>query len=90
MKFVIFGISAEPKGVERHSTPWRGLIEALRRRGHGVVFYERGEPESEGEDLVRYRDWDAVAVSAREQADGADAAAVSLFHTEFTNRTQGH
>lgn len=41
MHLVIFGLTVSSSWGNGHATLWRGLIKALARRGHTVVFYER-------------------------------------------------
>ncbi|WP_029009569.1 CgeB family protein [Azospirillum halopraeferens] len=88
MKFVIFGLTISSSWGNGHATLWRGLVKALARRGHRVVFFERDVPyyaeardygEIPGGDLVLYRDWTgASAVAEREVAD-ADVAMVTSY-----------
>src|SRR5690348_15868468 len=40
-KLVIFGLADSSSWGNGHATLWRGLIRALARRGHRVVFFER-------------------------------------------------
>jgi spore maturation protein CgeB len=44
MKLVIFGLTLSSSWGNGHATLWRGLIAALARRGHDVVFFERDVP----------------------------------------------
>jgi len=88
MKLVIFGLTVSSSWGNGHATLWRGLIGALGRRGHHVVFFERDVPyyaanrdlmELPDARLVLYTDWpDAVAEARRHLAD-ADAALVTSF-----------
>jgi spore maturation protein CgeB len=44
MKIVIFGLSVSSSWGNGHATLWRGLIAALAKQGHAVVFFERDVP----------------------------------------------
>jgi len=44
MHFVIFGLTVSSSWGNGHATLWRGLLKAMSRRGHTVVFYERDVP----------------------------------------------
>lgn len=44
MKLVIFGLTLSSSWGNGHATLWRGLIRALTRRDHDVVFFERDVP----------------------------------------------
>ena len=88
MKFVIFGLTISSSWGNGHATLWRGLVKALLRRGHQVVFYERDVPyyaehrdlwEIPGGTLVLYSDWDEVAREAARHADEADVAMVTSY-----------
>lgn len=88
MKFVIFGLTISSSWGNGHATLWRGLVKALARRGHLVVFFERDVSyyadtrdyhAIPGGDLVLYRDWaDAAGRAGREVAD-ADVAMVTSY-----------
>ena len=41
MRFVIFGLSLSSSWGNGHATLWRGLLQALSRRGHRVTFFEK-------------------------------------------------
>src|SRR5215210_9207990 len=80
MKLVIFGLSVSSSWGNGHATLWRGLIGALGRLGHRVVFYERDVPyyaehrdlpELIGGELRLYGAWDDIRTQA--EADLADA-----------------
>jgi spore maturation protein CgeB len=70
MKLVIFGLSVSSSWGEQSRHSLRGLIQALTRLGHRVVFYERDVPyyaehrdlpELPGGDLRLYPRWQEVA-----------------------------
>ena len=74
MKIVIFGLTISSSWGNGHATLWRGLVNALARRGHRVVFFERDVPYYAANrdlnvlpdgDLVLYSDWTDVAARAR-------------------------
>jgi spore maturation protein CgeB len=44
MHLVIFGLTISSSWGNGHATLWRGLVKALTRRGHTVVFYEKDVP----------------------------------------------
>ncbi|NYZ17442.1 glycosyltransferase [Azospirillum sp. RWY-5-1] len=88
MKFAIFGLTISSSWGNGHATLWRGLVNALVRRGHRVVFFERDVPyyrdqrdlwEIPGGELVLYTDWDSVRADAGRHADEADAAIVTSY-----------
>lgn len=80
MRIVIFGLAVSSSWGNGHASLWRGLIHALLRDGHRVVFFERDVPYyaehrdfsalPEGGELVLYREWDDVpAARALAEAD---------------------
>lgn len=88
MKIVIFGLSVSSSWGNGHATLWRGLIAALGRLGHEVVFYEHDQPwyaqhrdaaHVPGCELILYRDWREIRVRAGHMLAGADAAIVTSF-----------
>lgn len=90
MKIVVFGLTVSSSWGNGHATLWRGLISALARRGHRVVFFERDVPyyamhrdlsalaDGEGE-LVLYPDWEQVVPLARRHLADADVAMVTSY-----------
>jgi spore maturation protein CgeB len=44
MRLVVFGLSVSSSWGNGHATLWRGLVHALARKGHSVLFYERDVP----------------------------------------------
>ncbi|HEX2205548.1 MAG TPA: glycosyltransferase [Longimicrobium sp.] len=91
MKLVVFGLTVSSSWGNGHATLWRGLIRALARRGHTVVFFERDVPYyastrdlwalPEGE-LVLYGDWEENLPRARRHLAGADVAMVTSYHVD--------
>lgn len=88
MKIVVFGLTVSSSWGNGHATLWRGLLKALIRRGHDVVFFERDTDyyrdnrdlhELEGGDLVLYPGWTAVAARARRAVAEADVALVTSY-----------
>ncbi|MFL5537727.1 MAG: glycosyltransferase [Longimicrobiaceae bacterium] len=88
MKLVVFGLTVSSSWGNGHATLWRGLIKALVRRGHRVVFFERDVPyyagardlwEIPGGELVLYPSWDEVLPYARSHLADADVAMVTSY-----------
>jgi spore maturation protein CgeB len=88
MKLVVFGLTVSSSWGNGHATLWRGLIRALARRGHHVVFFERDVPYYAGArdlwslpdaELVLFADWDEVLPRARRELADADAAMVTSY-----------
>jgi spore maturation protein CgeB len=88
MKLVIFGLSVSSSWGNGHATLWRGLIRALARLGHRVVFYERDVPYyaehrdlpylPDG-DLRLYTDWEDIVGQAAADLRGADIGIVTSY-----------
>jgi len=89
MKLVVFGLAVSSSWGNGHATLWRGLIGALVRQGHEVVFFERDQTwyaETRdlhvlpyGAELVLYQDWASILTRARSEVAGADAVMVTSF-----------
>ena len=89
MKFVIFGLTVSSSWGNGHATLWRGLIGALTRQGHRVVFFERDVPYyaetrdlhrlSDGARLLLYPSWEAVAGTASAEVADADVAMITSY-----------
>jgi spore maturation protein CgeB len=88
MKLVVFGLSVSSSWGNGHATLWRGLIHALARLGHHVVFYERDVPYyAEHRDLPElsdgvlrlYSSWDEIVPTARDEVEAADVAMVTSY-----------
>ncbi|HEX6978187.1 MAG TPA: glycosyltransferase [Alphaproteobacteria bacterium] len=88
MKFVIFGLTISSSWGNGHATLWRGLFNALRRRDHHVVFFERDVPyyaahrdldQLDGGNLILYPDWDSITPAAIRHLDDADVAIVTSY-----------
>ncbi|HYE62203.1 MAG TPA: glycosyltransferase [Phycisphaerales bacterium] len=89
MKIVVFGLTVSSSWGNGHATLWRGLIAALARRGHRVVFFEKDVPYYAGyhRDLHELRDGelifygefgDALELARRHLAD-ADVGMVTSY-----------
>lgn len=89
MKIVIFGLTVSSSWGNGHATLWRGLLGALSRLGHEVVFFEKDVPYYAsnrdltslrgGGDLVIYSSFDEIAEPARRHLDGSDLALVTSY-----------
>src|SRR6058998_2585996 len=88
VKLVIFGLTVSSSWGNGHATLWRGLIRALSRRGHRVVFFEKDVPyyakhrdlaEMPDAELVLYQSWDAIVPKAQAQVSDADVAMVTSY-----------
>ncbi len=88
MKIVIFGLSVSSSWGNGHATLWRGLLKALARRGHDVVFFERDTPfyrdnrdlhALDDAELVIFPDWETVESRASREVSEADVAIVTSY-----------
>jgi spore maturation protein CgeB len=89
MRIVVFGLTVSSSWGNGHATLWRGMIGALARQGHAVVFFERDVPYyrdtrdlkrlGDGDELVLYGDWSAVSPRAAAEVAGADVVIVTSF-----------
>ncbi len=88
MKLIIFGLTLSSSWGNGHATLWRGLVRALARDGHAVVFFERDVDYyarhrdlefTDGATLILYKTWDAVLALARGHLAEADAALVTSY-----------
>ncbi|HJS90737.1 MAG TPA: glycosyltransferase [Steroidobacteraceae bacterium] len=88
MKLVIFGLTLSSSWGNGHATLLRGLIRALTRRNHDVVFFERDVPyyaahrdlpEMAGADLILYPQWSGIRSRALTEARQADVAIVTSY-----------
>ena len=85
---VVFGLTISSSWGNGHATLWRGLCNALSRRGWEVVFFERDVPyyaasrdlhAIPGGSLVLYEHWDEARISARQHLREADVAMVTSY-----------
>jgi spore maturation protein CgeB len=88
MKFAIFGLTISSAWGNGHATTWRGLLKALKRDGHQIVFYEqdvpyyaahRDLPAPDFCELVLYQTWSDVMLRAQRDVADADVAIVSSY-----------
>ena len=88
MKIVIFGLSITSAWGNGHATTFRALLEALHRRGHDIVFYEKNlEWYAKNRDLpapsycrVRiFEEWPAIVREARRELNDADVGLVGSY-----------
>ncbi len=88
MKLVVFGLSVSSSWGNGHATLWRGLIRALAKFGHRVIFFERDTPyyaphrdlwDLPGGELVLYAQWGDVRRTAENHLSDADTAVVTSY-----------
>ena len=88
MKIVIFGLSITSSWGNGHATTFRALCQALHRRGHRIVFFERNQewyqnnrdlPEPPYCDVRIFRSWTEVLTSVRAELRAADLAMVGSY-----------
>jgi spore maturation protein CgeB len=88
MKIVVFGLSITSAWGNGHATTFRALFEALHRRGHKIVFYEKNlEWYASNRDLPQppycklrlYEDWSDVVREARRELADADVGLVGSY-----------
>jgi spore maturation protein CgeB len=88
VKLVVFGLSVSSSWGNGHATLWRGLIKALHRLGHRVIFFEHDTPfyarhrdlrEIPGGELILYSSWDEVRGQAAAHLADADAGMVTSY-----------
>ncbi len=91
MKIVIFGLSITSAWGNGHATTFRALAEALHRRGHDILFYEKDvEWYASNRDLpdppycrVRlYESWNQILPEVRAEIAGADVALIGSYFPE--------
>jgi spore maturation protein CgeB len=96
VKIVIFGLTVSSSWGNGHATLWRGLLRALGRRGHDVVFFERDVPyyashrdldRPEGGRLVLYREWSDAQAASRRALEGADVGIVTSYCPDACDAT---
>jgi spore maturation protein CgeB len=88
MKIVVFGLTISSSWGNGHATLWRGLVNALARRGHRVLFFEHDTPYYAGNrdlcalpggELVLYPDWAGIHARAEAEVASADVAIVTSY-----------
>lgn len=88
MKIVIFGLSITSSWGNGHATTFRALCQALHRRGHRIVFFERDQewyasnrdlPGPPYCDVRIYEAWSQTRTQVRAELHDADVAIVGSF-----------
>jgi spore maturation protein CgeB len=88
MKIVIFGLTVSSSWGNGHATLWRGLINALTRRGHAVTFFERNTDfyaenrdlrTLNGAELTLYDSFADVLPVGRRELQAADVAITTSY-----------
>ena len=88
MKIVVFGLSITSAWGNGHATTFRALFDALHRRGHDILFYERNrEWYASNRDLPHpphcrlrlYEDWADIAAEAQRELSRADVGLVGSY-----------
>ena len=88
MKIVVFGLSITSAWGNGHATTFRALLEALHRRGHDIVFYEKNmEWYASNRDLPHpsycrlrlYENWSDIRAEARRELGDADIGLVGSY-----------
>ena len=88
MRLVIFGLTVSSSWGNGHATIWRGLCNALARRGHQITFFERDVPyyaahrdlqNIDAYQLILYSVWKEIEAYAREAVAAADSAIVTSY-----------
>jgi spore maturation protein CgeB len=89
MHLVIFGLTISSSWGNGHATLWRGLLQAMTRRGHTATFYERdvpyyagardGWPVPEGLSVRLYDDFDSTRREFVKDTSDADVAIVTSY-----------
>lgn len=88
MKLVIFGLTVSSSWGNGHATLWRGLLKALARRRHDIIFFERDVPyyashrdlnELPAGRLVLYQSWEQAIPEARRHLEEADVGMVTSY-----------
>src|SRR5215468_5188430 len=81
MKIIIFGLSITSSWGNGHATTFRALCQALHRRGHRIVFFERNQewyqsnrdlPEPPFCDVMIFRTWSEIVPAVRRELRDAD------------------
>lgn len=89
MYLIIFGLTVSSSWGNGHATLWRGLMQAMSRRGHRVTFYEcdvpyyagtrDGWPPPPGITLRLFDSFDSVRFEAARELASADLALVTSY-----------
>lgn len=88
MKITIFGLSITSSWGNGHATTFRALCEALHRRGHRIVFFERNVewyqnnrdlPHPEYCEVKVFENWQEILSSVRTELRDSDVAMVGSY-----------
>ncbi len=88
MKITIFGLSITSSWGNGHATTFRALCQALHRRGHRIVFFERNVewyqnnrdlPEPPYCEVKLFENWDDVLPVVKSELRDSDAAMVGSY-----------
>lgn len=88
MKITFFGLSITSSWGNGHATTFRALCQALHKRGHRIVFFERDQewyagnrdlPEPPYCDVHIYESWDRELASVRTELRDSDVAVVGSY-----------
>src|SRR5215469_5851024 len=88
MKLTIFGLSITSSWGNGHATTFRALCQALKRRGHEIVFFERNQewyqsnrdlPEPPYCEVRIYESWDDIVPRVRTALRDSDVAIVGSY-----------
>lgn len=88
MKIVVFGLSITSAWGNGHATTFRALLEALHRRGHDILFYEkdvewyasnRDLPEPSYCRVHLFQNWNEIAAEASRELSDAEVGLVGSY-----------
>ena len=88
MKLTIFGLSITSSWGNGHATTFRALCQALHRRGHRIVFFERNVewyqnnrdlPHPEYCDVKLFENWKDILPAVRTELRDSDVAMVGSY-----------
>lgn len=88
MKLTIFGLSITSSWGNGHATTFRALCQALHRRGHRIVFFERNVewyqnnrdlPHPEYCDVKLFENWKDILPAVRTELRNSDIAMVGSY-----------
>jgi spore maturation protein CgeB len=97
MKIVIFGLTITSSWGNGHATLWRGLCNALFRRGHHILFFEhdvsyyaetRDLESAPFTDIFLYKDWDDIRSTAEAHLSSADVTIVTSYSPDALRATE--
>jgi len=88
MKLTIFGLSITSSWGNGHASTFRALCQALHRRGHDIVFFERNQewyqsnrdlPEPPYCEVRIFESWDEIVPNVRKELRDSDVAMVGSY-----------